>query len=401
MQGLFEEFIAELKTKDAAQIKQELKEMEAEDKAAKKAMKKAKRAGGGSEADGDGSVDSALLEDEKIFDYVISNPPYQTENRKTQNGVGGVSNIFQKFQICAQDYARASIMIYPGGRWIRQSGRGLKKFGKELINDTHLRSVDYVPGENAASIFPSVNIGDGLSIVCWDQEFNEYFFYLNDNKTPSPGDKKIPLADSVITSLISRLMDKFDSVSDRGDTYRRIVFYAQPASEQVSFKVKEYPEPPQELQNPMRALLNDVRGKKGRVHEFWVENTITENADVLDKYKVCMNSNIQGNELPSKFRFHVIDAGVAPNWSRITLGVFDTEQEAVNFYHYIDSHIARVLMKAGSGARDRIGHTIASFVPDLGDYTSNNPDIDWDEPLDPQLYKLFRLTEEEIAAVEG
>lgn len=151
----------------------------------------------------------------------------------------------------------------------------------------------------------------------------------------------------------------------------------------------------------MRALLNDVRGKKGRVHEFWVENTITENADVLDKYKVCMNSNIQGNELPSKFRFHVIDAGVAPNWSRITLGVFDTEQEAVNFYHYIDSRIARVLMKAGSGARDRIGHTIASFVPDLGDYTSDNPDIDWDEPLEPQLHKLFELTDEEIAAVEG
>lgn len=58
-------------------------------------------------------------------------------------------------------------------------------------------------------------------------------------------------------------------------------------------------------------------------------------------------------------------------------------------------------MKAGSGSRDRIGHTIASFVPDLGDYTSNNPDINWDEPLDPQLYKLFGLTEKEIAEVES
>lgn len=40
MQGFFEEFIAELKTKDAAQIKQELKEMDAEDKAAEKDAKK-------------------------------------------------------------------------------------------------------------------------------------------------------------------------------------------------------------------------------------------------------------------------------------------------------------------------------------------------------------------------
>lgn len=72
------------------------------------------------------------------FDYVIGNPPYQeeAESESTSNGQKPRKNIFQHFQIQADKIAKdSSVLIYPGGRWMHQSGKGLKQFGKDLIND--------------------------------------------------------------------------------------------------------------------------------------------------------------------------------------------------------------------------------------------------------------------------
>lgn len=338
--------------------------------------------------------------DTKLFTYTVSNPPYQIINREKINGVGGVSNIFQEFQINSQYYSHNVIMIYPGGRWLRRSGRGLKKFGYNLINDKHLYSVDFIPGDKSKTIFSSVNIGDGLSIVVWKSNYSSDNLLFNGNIIKSPGENKIPLIEPEIVRIINNNMKTYNSVSERGDSYKRIIFNTQPASEQLSYLVEDYPKSPQDIVSPIRALLNDVKGVKGRVKEYWIEDTITDNRDILNKYKVCMNSNIQGNEKINSFKYHLIDKGVAPNWARITLGVLDTQREAENFLKYINSKISRIFMKAGSGSRDRIGHTIASFVPDLEDYSDNNPDIDWSKPLDPQLYKLFNLSQEEIKIIE-
>ena len=74
------------------------------------------------------------------FDYVIGNPPYQEEtiiNEKSKtNGQTPKRNIFHYFQMSADAIATEySILIYPGGRWIQRSGKGLNKFGIKQIND--------------------------------------------------------------------------------------------------------------------------------------------------------------------------------------------------------------------------------------------------------------------------
>ena len=67
------------------------------------------------------------------FDFVIGNPPYQeeAESESTSNGQKPRKNIFQHFQIQADKIAKeSSVLIYPGGRWMHQSGKGLKQFFK-------------------------------------------------------------------------------------------------------------------------------------------------------------------------------------------------------------------------------------------------------------------------------
>ena len=82
------------------------------------------------------------------WSVILGNPPYQleTENVSLTNGQKRRKNIFQHFQTeadkIAEDY---SVLIYPGGRWIHQSGKGVEQFGADLINDKTLSTLLYYP----------------------------------------------------------------------------------------------------------------------------------------------------------------------------------------------------------------------------------------------------------------
>lgn len=76
-----------------------------------------------------------------------------------------MTNIFQYFQKAADELAEnASVLIYPGGRWIHQSGKGMQNFGKEQINDKSLSRVEFYP--DAEELFGNAaSLSDGITIV--------------------------------------------------------------------------------------------------------------------------------------------------------------------------------------------------------------------------------------------
>lgn len=100
---------------------------------------------------------------------------------------------------------------------------------------------------------------------------------------------------------------------------------------------------------------------------------------------------------PSKgFEIKVFPRGTVFAKTFVKLKNFNSMEEAENYVKYLNSYMITVLLTL-DGSRT----TFASFVPDLGDYTSNNPNIDWDKPLDEQLYALFNFTEKEITQIES
>lgn len=136
------------------------------------------------------------------FDFVIGNPPYQeeSENESSTNGQKPRKNVFQYFQMQADKVASdSSVLIYPGGRWMHQSGKGLKQFGKDLINDEKLAVVEFYP--NSRDVFESVDISDGVTIVVKKRDKNttgfEYIYSNNGRETiinaDNPGEDLMPL----------------------------------------------------------------------------------------------------------------------------------------------------------------------------------------------------------------
>lgn len=104
------------------------------------------------------------------FKAVVGNPPYQetVAQKDSANGQKRVVSIFQYFQAMADRLGRFTSLIYPGKRWIHRSGKGMEQFGLEQINDDRLALLEFFP--NAADVFSSVGITDGLSILLKDNE---------------------------------------------------------------------------------------------------------------------------------------------------------------------------------------------------------------------------------------
>lgn len=122
----------------------------------------------------------------KLFNYVIGNPPYQKESSESvskSNGQKPMTNIFQYFQEAADELTEdTSVLVYPGGRWIHQSGKGMQTFGKEQINDTSLSVVEFYP--DAGELFgDAASLSDGITIVTKNhKKTSDGFTYIYSKK---------------------------------------------------------------------------------------------------------------------------------------------------------------------------------------------------------------------------
>ena len=155
------------------------------------------------------------------FDFIIGNPPYQEETSQkkiTSNGQTPKKNIFHLFQMQADKIAEDGIiLIYPAGRWIHRSGKGMDDFGLRQINDTKMKKLIFYA--DAKEVFPGVAIADGISVVVKNMKKVEpgfiYEYIKGDNNIEidmkNPGKNLMPLdpRDISITDKISEFVEKY------------------------------------------------------------------------------------------------------------------------------------------------------------------------------------------------
>ena len=85
----------------------------------------------------------------------------------------------------------------------------------------------------------------------------------------------------------------------------------------------------------------------------------------------------------------------------MSIGSFDTEQEAQALLKYVKSKFARALLGILKTTQDNPPEKW-KFIP-LQDFTTNS-DIDWSKSIseiDQQLYAKYRLSQEEIDFIES
>lgn len=343
------------------------------------------------------------------FDYVIGNPPYQEEaqSESLTNGQKPRKNIFHHFQLQADVIAKqCSVLIYPGGRWLHQSGKGLKNFGYEQINDERLASVVFYP--EASEVFGSVaDLADGITIVVKKGSKRragfDYVYMLNDKpktiRMASPGMDLMPLNpdDYAIVQKIKQFVQNYQLSFLHDKILPRTLFGIE--SDFIAKNpqgVRPYTDGEKiNVKKEVLLLTNDKAGKAGRSKWFIIpRKSIRQNQALINQYQVVVSSANAGGQKRDN-QIEIIAQNAAFGRVRVALQSFKTLREAQNFYNYACSYIVRFAFLMTDEALSSLGR----YVPDLGCYSNDNTMVDFSENIDKQLFRLMGLTEDEVSYV--
>lgn len=344
------------------------------------------------------------------FDYVIGNPPYQEEieSKSETNGQTPRKNVFHYFQMLADEITReSSVLIYPGGRWMHQSGKGLKQFGKSLINDYRLSNIEFYP--DAKEIFGNAaDIADGITIVTKKikKKTKGYIYsYTQNGNTQqifadNPGDNLIPLNpnDIVITGKIRTFVENYGLPFLHDAILPRSLFAIESDFvEKNPESVKEYTKGETiDYSKNIKLFTNDKAGKAGRAKWFVASrNVIKQNVKYIDEFQVVVSSANAGGQKRDN-QIEIIDNHSAYGRARVGLRSFKTYQEAKNFFDYSNSY----LIKYAFLMTDEALTSLAMLVPDIVDYTSSNNFIDFAKDIDEQLFSMIKLSADEISYIK-
>ena len=342
------------------------------------------------------------------FKAIVGNPPYQmtVAKKDTENGQKAVVNIFQYFQMHSENLASYTSLIYPGGRWIHRSGKGMEQFGLEQINDPHLKRVEFYPDAN--EVFEKVGLPDGISVVLKDMsKTTPGFVYVytkeglsHESVLDNPGEELLPLnpLDISIVNSINKI------VEEKGFSYLHDSVMSRCLFSIESNFVEENPELVREYdegyyfdkETEIKLFTNDKAGKSGRARWYLANrDVITSGKEYLDKWKVVVSSANAGGQKRSN-QMAILDNYSAFGRSRVALKVFDTESEAKNFFKYANSELIRFAFLM----TDENLTSLAKQVPDILDYSNDNGIIDFSRDINQQLYTLFEIDETNQAHIK-
>ena len=343
------------------------------------------------------------------FKAVVGNPPYQltVAKKDTDNGQKAVINIFHHFQIISDLLGDYTSLIYPGGRWIHRSGKGLEQFGLSQINDPHLKRLIFYPDAN--DIFEEVGLPDGISMILKDMNKTtpgfEYIYNSEGNsvvtQASNPGEELMPLNPSdvdIVRKINQTVKDKNLSFLHDAILPRSLFSIESDFVEKNPSLVREYIGEDMlfDSKKEIKLFTNDKGGKAGRAKWYIVNrDVIATGKDQLNKWKVVVSSANAGGQKRSN-QLSIIDNLSAFGRSRIALRTFDTEQEAINFFKYIKSEFIRFTFLL----TDENLTSLAKLVPDFLDYSNNNPHIDFSSDISQQLYDIFDIDKTSIEHIK-
>lgn len=340
------------------------------------------------------------------FDFLIGNPPYQeeAESHSKTNGQKPMKNIFHYFQIQADEIAEeGSVMIYPGGRWIQQSGKGLQQFGHDQMNDKTLSSVSLFA--DSKDVFgQAAELADGVSIVVKNKKKTsdgfDYTYIENGEETEvhmdNPGDLIIPLnpKDKDLFYKILENVKKYNLSFLNDSILPRSLFSVEsdfvennPGAVSLYDRTKTY-----DWDKKIKLLTNDKAGKGGKARWFIADKSVIKTGrEHLSNWKVIVSSANAGGQKRDN-QLEIADNHSAFGRSRLALASFKTKKEAENFYKYVSSIIIKYTFLLTDEALASLGKS----VPDFKDYSDDNKYIDFNGDIDNQLCKLLSLTPEEF-----
>lgn len=332
------------------------------------------------------------------FDYIIGNPPYQDE---TESNTTRKPPIYNSFMDETYFIGNAVELITPA-RFLYNAGQTPKAWNQKMLDDQHLKVLYYEP--DASKVFPNTDIKGGVVVTFRDSQ-----------KDYGPIRAFVPFAE--LRTILEKagakgIEDSLTDIADSSNVYHLKNIYADHPDyrkyvgdggrhSQLKTNVLNinpiFTDSPTDIDDySIFGLVNGKRGKK-YCHRRYIKSEHKS----LHKYKVLVpkatGSGKFGDSLPEMI---VVEPEVAFTQTYISIGTFDNLAEAKNLSKYLKTKFCRALLYVLKVTQDNLPG-VWRFIPKQ-DFADNS-DIDWTKSIsdiDRQLYKKYRLTQEEIDFIE-
>lgn len=322
------------------------------------------------------------------FDVIIGNPPYQLNIGVEKENYA--VPIYQKFVEQAKKLnPRYLTMIIPA-RWYA-GGRGLDEFRDEMLNDDRLSVIHDYP--DAGDVFPGVQIKAGVCYFLWERDRYGDCSVTTHLNGDDIGPVVRPLLekgnDTFIryNQAISIIQKVFNPVNR---SFSELVSPQTPFGIVTSYKGTDKPQSSTDLK--MYISGND---KKYKGKAFYAPyDKITKGHDMIPWHKIYINMAGSGSD---SFPHQILgkpfygEPNTICNQSYLVIGPFKNKDECENAMSYIATKFFRFMVLQKKNAQHAM-RGVYQLVP-MQDFTKS-----W---TDEELYKKYRLTEDEIAFIES
>lgn len=338
------------------------------------------------------------------FDAIVGNPPYQIMATGDANGSDPIYHLFID---TACKLGEKVSFIHPA-RFLFNAGKTPKDWNEKMLNDEHYKVVQY--WANSGDVFPTVDIKGGVAVTYWDKNktFEKIGTFVAYDELRTILEKVKAKDFATFSELVYgrdlyRLTDKlyeenpwaenrqskghkYDIGSNVFDTFPELFYEEKPNDDYDYAKIFG-------------------REKNNRILK-WIKKSYVKVPDNFDSYKVFIpkanGTGAIGEVLSTPIVGEPIvgEPIVGSTTTFLSVGKFNTQDEAENCMKYIKTKFARAMLGTLKVTQDNPRETWLN-VP-LQDFSSNS-DIDWGKDIpeiDKQLYAKYKLSSEEIDFIE-
>lgn len=326
------------------------------------------------------------------FNAVVGNPPYQEDN----NNNSRKSPIYHFFYNASFQLSNISTLITPA-RFLFNAGQTPQDWNEKMLNDEHIKVVHYY--SDSKDVFNTVDIKGGVVVLIRNNNIvygkigtfttNEVISDIL-NKVINRNDFR-PLSQIVFSKSHYGLLDKV--YIDYPELKTRLT-----KGNEYIIDANIFAKMPEVFKDEANCL-NDIavigRQNNKRVKKYISKNYIKQN-NQLSKYKLLItgaNGTGKMGEILSKPI--IAEPNQCYSQTFMSIGIFDTREEAKNCLSYIKTKFARCLLGTLKITQNNPRETWA-HIP-LLDFTDKS-DIPWTSSIseiDNFLFKKFDLSEKE------
>lgn len=350
------------------------------------------------------------------FDFVIGNPPFN-ETTEVNNRSGALYPLFYDE---AKTLTDKYLLISPA-RFLFNAGLTSKEWNKKMLSDPHLK-VEYF-NKVSGEVFANTDIKGGVAIIYRDATQN---FGAIEEFIPDENLRNL-LSEIKKTDYVPMTNIMYGGRSDLKFNELYLQHYPNTKEDRLKAIQKKHPKvlklgvnEEYELKSPTLDILDytfyneEPKNKedyykllglvgKERVYR-WIERkfmTPRYDDNNINHYKVFIPKAIGSGRFGEVMSTAVAaEPGTSSTPTFISIGKFNTIEEAENTIKYTKTKFARALLGVLKITQDNIPSKW-KYVP-VQNFT-NSSDIDWGKSIsdiDKQLYKKYKLKQKEIDFIE-